>query len=70
MDSSEALVDHNRGPGEVALIAVLTAISTIIVTLRLYSKLFVLRGMSWDDGMMIAAMVRTNYTMLFLCDLI
>lgn len=55
MDSS---TDQNRGPGEVALIVVLTVISTMIVVLRVYSKLFVLRGMGWDDGMMVVAVVR------------
>lgn len=54
----DSLLDQNRGPGEVALIVVLTVVSTIIVTLRVCSKLFVLRGMGWDDGMMVVAVVR------------
>ena len=66
MDSSQVLVNQNRGPGEVALIVVLTVISTVIVMLRVYSKLFVLRGLGWDDGMMVVAAVRTASTMRYL----
>lgn len=62
MDSS---ADQNRGPGEVALIVVLTVISTIIVMLRVCSKLFVLRGMGWDDAMMVVAVVRITPMMRF-----
>lgn len=57
MASSESLTDRNRGPGEVALIVVLTVISTLIVMLRVYSKLFVLRGIGWDDATMAVAVV-------------
>ncbi|MCJ1429257.1 hypothetical protein MMC29_007170, partial [Sticta canariensis] len=57
MDSSHFLEDQNRGPGEVALIVVLIVISTVIVMLRVYSKLFVLRGLGWDDGMMVVAAI-------------
>lgn len=65
MHSPRSLVDENRGPGEVALIVVLTVISTIIVILRVYSKLFVIRGMGWDDGMIVVAVVRTVSSILF-----
>ncbi|MCJ1269879.1 hypothetical protein MMC22_009772 [Lobaria immixta] len=57
MHSPRSLVDENRGPGEVALIVVLTVISAIIVILRVYSKLFVIRGIGWDDGMMVVAVI-------------
>ena len=63
MDSLQPLPDENRGPSESALIVVLTAVSTVIVILRLYSRLFVLRTMGWDDGMMVVAVVRTASTM-------
>lgn len=59
MDSPPSLMDENRGPGVLALIVVMTVISTIIVMLRVYSKIFVIRSMGWDDGMMIVAVVRT-----------
>lgn len=63
MDSSQSLTDENRGPGEVRLIAAFTAISTVIVMLRVYSKIFVRRGMGWDDGTMVVAVVRIAPTM-------
>lgn len=66
MNSSHFLVDQNRGLGEVALIVVFTVISTVIVMLRVCSKLFVLRGLGWDDGMMVVAAVRIASTMRYL----
>lgn len=57
MDSPQSVTDENRGPGEVALIVVLTVISTIVVMLRVYSKLFVIRTMGWDDRMMVVAVI-------------
>lgn len=66
LTTMDSLPDQNRGPGEVALIVVLTVISTIIVMLRVCSKLFVLRGMGWDDAMMVVAVVRITSTMRFL----
>lgn len=59
-------MDQNRGPSVVALLIVLTVISTIIVMLRIYSRLFVRRGLGWDDGMMLVAVVRTVSSMHFL----
>ena len=66
MDYPQSLTDKNRGPGDVALAVVLTVISTIVIMLRVYSKLFVIRTMGWDDGMMVVAVVRTTSTILFL----
>lgn len=66
MDSPQFVTDENRGSGEVALIVVLTVISTIVVMLRVYSKLFIIRAMGWDDGMMVVAVVRTTSTLRFL----
>lgn len=66
MDSPQSVTDENRGPGEVALIVVLTVISTIVVMLRVYSKLFVIRTMGWDDRMMVVAVVRPISTIRFL----
>ncbi|MCJ1262134.1 hypothetical protein MMC22_002004 [Lobaria immixta] len=57
MDSLQSLMDQNRGPSVVALLIVLTVISTIIVMLRIYSRLFVRRGLGWDDGMMLVAVI-------------
>ena len=59
----DSLPDENRGPGVVALIVVMTVISTIIVMLRVYSKIFLIRGMGWDDAMMVVGVVRTTATM-------
>ena len=66
MVSSQPLIDENRGPHEVVLIVVLTIISTIFVMLRVYSKIFVVRSMGWDDGMMIVAVVRAASAMDYL----
>lgn len=57
-------MDEDRGPDVVALVVVLTALSTIIVVLRLSSKLFILRNMGWDDGMMVVAVVRSENRLL------
>lgn len=62
----DSLPDENRGPGVVALIVVMTVISTIVVMLRVYSKIFLIRGMGWDDAMMVVGVVRTTATMHFL----
>ncbi|MCJ1270375.1 hypothetical protein MMC22_010272, partial [Lobaria immixta] len=50
-------MDQDRGPDVVALVVVLTALSTTIVTLRLSSKFFILRNLGWDDGMMVVAVI-------------
>ena len=65
MDSSQSLTDQDRGEGALALILVLTVVSTSVVLLREYSKCFVIRGMGWDDGVMVVAMVRTASMMRF-----
>ena len=65
MDSSQPLMDQNRGPSVVALLVVLMVISAITVMLRIYSRLFVRRGLGWDDGMMVVAVVRTFSSMHF-----
>lgn len=57
-------MDQDRGPDVVALVVVLTALSTTIVILRLSSKLFILRNLGWDDGMMVVAVVRTRNRLL------
>lgn len=66
MDSSQSLTNQDRGEGALALILVSTVVSTSVVLLRVYSKCFVIRGMGWDDGVMVVAMVRTSPMMRFL----
>lgn len=66
MDSSQSLTNQDRGEGALALILVSTVVSTSVVLLRVYSKCFVIRGMGWDDGVMVVAMVRTASMMRFL----
>ena len=56
-------MDQNRGPDLVVLIVVLTVISTIVVSLRLYTRLVVQRGIGWDDGAMGAGMVKITSIM-------
>lgn len=44
-------------PGTLAIVITFTALATVAVALRLFTRLFMARTAGWDDGLMVLALV-------------
>ena len=49
--------DNNKGPKLLQTIWILSCISTIVVGLRIYTKIRKTRRLYWDDALMVLALV-------------
>ena len=53
--------DNNKGPKLLQTIWILRSISTIVVGLRIYTKIRKTRRLYWDDALMVLALVSKNW---------
>lgn len=61
---STALETQSKRPTIVAVCVALPALSAFVVSLRLYTRLSILRVTGWDDWVIVAALVRATITSL------
>jgi hypothetical protein len=55
VDGNLPYPDHNKGPELLHTIWILSTVSTIVVALRIYTKIRKTRRLYWDDGLMVLA---------------
>ena len=53
--------DENRGPHLSALVLTECAVAFVVLSLRMYSR-FMIRGLGWDDYLMLLTLVRASST--------
>lgn len=63
----DGIPEVNNISSILATTGTLTAVSLIVVLLRLYVRIFMLKSFGWDDGIMTVTMVRTRLTGLYHC---
>ena len=52
--------DQNRGPVVIAVLSLFFGLSTIIVFLRMTTRLYITRNFGWDDATMVLTQVGKN----------
>lgn len=53
---------ETRGPAVIIVLAIFLAIVTLLIAIRIYTRIFVSRGFGLDDVLIILAYVRTETT--------
>ena len=57
-DDNEIPPDVNRGPEILAICGSLVGVALVMVLIRIWVRIKIVRQLGWDDYFMIAAMVR------------
>ena len=62
-EPSAAYLAEDRSQPALIGIVVVTALSAVVVIVRLYARRVLVRGLGWDDLFIVLAQVRLNHTL-------